>query len=855
MFDLQSFKNVDFYSFSITHDRQGWIGANFINISNPAYLDEANFLTDEEIAQLEIDSRVNNFDLTQSLTYQTSNFLYTDQYGVIGTHNPEEFFTRLFINKYEQNPSPAQRARGIEFLNTSGFSQQQFLDHFAAIENDVMTVGSFNYSGIDMSIPNVPLDITAFGETALVYGALIGQAPTKAEVAKLTLTPEFTVRPLADRARLILEMPAYAGRYGLAMPEVDFVNLGNGEELNASTAGQTIRIDAVSLGADNLAGTADDGNVRAMEIYFNGILKEDDMSNLDDLGLFYEYDVPSDLATGEYLVEVVAEDANGLRSRAERSIYVRGTDDANISITGPAIGELLYGDQVVDFEYNATESVTAYLEVDGKIHWNGRLAFDESNLSADESTVTIYDGTGRGAVVFEFDNNGSASATTIDAAEGMSVSGAGTLTSIGTYLGTTAREYLIEIDSNGTTDTFRWSVDGGANFNESMVSIPAGLSYSLSAGVTITFADQTSYLKGDRWRIKAYPDNEIVVVERYGDFAERLAGTKENLIRAINRASNQGKLAIRAEDLYITGNSLGGFPEGAPTQYAIDLVHDGSYPILNDVNLTASATSTLATAEYFPEVTTTSGTTGTLSLDLRKREDLTGSVISVRVVGIADADNNVSYSRYHHYELRDSDRLYAELIEPTGRSAVVRITEVDGTGAITEVEIVDGGVGYDDRSWNYSILSFEGSGADLNATLDENGTLTDLNITSGGTGYALGDVILPKAPTVYEVGQNITLRARVNDPHGELSRVAFYANGEEIPGTPTEFGNERILTFSPTSEHIEFLSVRALYGDGRDFPLRLEVPCPWPGKLGLGTQLGKPALLSNRVPMPTLVLG
>ena len=34
-------------------------------------------------------------------------------------------------------------------------------------------------------------------------------------------------------------------------------------------------------------------------------------------------------------------------------------------------------------------------------------------------------------------------------------------------------EYLIEIDSNGTTDTFRWSIDGGANFNESMVSIPA----------------------------------------------------------------------------------------------------------------------------------------------------------------------------------------------------------------------------------------------------------------------------------------------------------------------------------------------------------------------------------------------
>ena len=57
------------------------------------------------------------------------------------------------------------------------------------------------------------------------------------------------------------------------------------------------------------------------------------------------------------------------------------------------------------------------------------------------------------------------------------------------------------------------------------------------------------------------------------------------------------------------------------------------------------------------------------------------------MVGIADADNNVSYSRYHYYELRDSDRLYAELIEPTGRLAVVRITEVDGTGAITQVRL------------------------------------------------------------------------------------------------------------------------------------------------------------------------
>ena len=54
-------------------------------------------------------------------------------------------------------------------------------------------------------------------------------------------------------------------RHGLAMPEVETMP---GDELNASTAGQKIHIEAVSLGADNLGGTVDDGNVRVMEIYF-----------------------------------------------------------------------------------------------------------------------------------------------------------------------------------------------------------------------------------------------------------------------------------------------------------------------------------------------------------------------------------------------------------------------------------------------------------------------------------------------------------------------------------------------------------------------------------------------------------
>ena len=340
-FDLSGFQTVESYSFGVRgrevptgYSSDPYLGSYTIILSNAqAQASEAGFALSmmEELSQ-SVQSPVNDFVLFNSsqvgLGYIPSilnGSWYIDQYGSIGTHNPEEFFTRLFQNKYEQAPSPVQIARGVEMLGGStatldlngtissvGFSQQDFLDS-VALDNSIMSVGAYNYSG-NLAIPNIPLDMAAFAETALVYGALIGKAPTKAEVAKLTMTPQFKVRSLADRARLIMEMPAYASRYGLAMPEVDIVSLGNGDELNASTASQKIRIEAVSLGADNLGGTVDDGNVRAMEIYFNGILKEDNMSNLTDLGLFYEYDVPSDLTSGEYLLEVVAEDANGLRS-------------------------------------------------------------------------------------------------------------------------------------------------------------------------------------------------------------------------------------------------------------------------------------------------------------------------------------------------------------------------------------------------------------------------------------------------------------------------------------------------------------------------------------------------------------
>ena len=172
-------------------------------------------------------------------------------------------------------------------------------------------------------IPNVPLDSSAFGETALVYSALIGEAPTNAEVAKITLTPQFELRPMTERARMIMEMPAYAARYGLAMPEVSIPGMQNGR---AYLPGDSVLIDAVSLGADDLGGTTDDGRIREIEVYLNGKLS----ASLSDGNLtgnseysFYRYIIPTSQPAGEYLLEVVAEDVGGLRSRESVSFVIQ----------------------------------------------------------------------------------------------------------------------------------------------------------------------------------------------------------------------------------------------------------------------------------------------------------------------------------------------------------------------------------------------------------------------------------------------------------------------------------------------------------------------------------------------------
>jgi hypothetical protein len=320
--------------------------------------------------------------------------------------------------------------------------------------------------------------------------------------------------------------------------------------------------------------------------------------------------------------------------------------------------------------------------------------------------------------------------------------------------------------------------------------------------------------------VKAYPNTEIVEVHRFGTFAERLDGTMKNLMRAINRARNEGKLAIYAEESTSETTSGGAFPSQIVDRRSLELCREGGYPFREPIVVSPSgAPASTLVSEDCLALSSSSGTSGNLSLDMSKCFDLCSPVIEARVIAF-DAEGNAGYSDPQYFELRDSEKLSAELIDPFGRPAVLRFKEgFSGELNASMIEVVDKGFGYAADTLQIQILSASGQNGSLSASLDENGSISgEVTVLNAGSGYGYGDVLLCSAPVQYQVGQPLTLRARVNDPLNELGRVAFYANGVELTQPHTVLGNVHLLTFTPDSEDLSFLSVRALYGDGRDDP-------------------------------------
>ena len=83
-------------------------------------------------------------------------------------------------------------------------------------------------------------------------------------------------------------------------------------------------------------------------------------------------------------------------------------------------------------------------------------------------------------------------------------------TSGGVYLGDEDLIYVVEIDGEGTPDTFKWSDDGGSTWDAETVAI-TGSAQTLNNGVTIAFVATTGHTETNFWTIATIVDGAFVI--------------------------------------------------------------------------------------------------------------------------------------------------------------------------------------------------------------------------------------------------------------------------------------------------------------------------------------------------------
>jgi hypothetical protein len=80
----------------------------------------------------------------------------------------------------------------------------------------------------------------------------------------------------------------------------------------------------------------------------------------------------------------------------------------------------------------------------------------------------------------------------------------------GTYIGSETKNYVVQIDATGTPDTFKWSDDGGDNFNATGVAI-TGNPQTLNDGITVRFENTTGHTLNDKWSFTATVNSAFYV--------------------------------------------------------------------------------------------------------------------------------------------------------------------------------------------------------------------------------------------------------------------------------------------------------------------------------------------------------
>lgn len=109
----------------------------------------------------------------------------------------------------------------------------------------------------------------------------------------------------------------------------------------------------------------------------------------------------------------------------------------------------------------------------------------------------------------------------------------------GTFTGIGQRNFLIEVDGTGTTDTFKWSLDRGVTWQAETVDMTIGTAIDLGdEGVTITFAAKTGHTSGASW---AFTVSDI----QWGDITATSLAANNNPLANSLPGVNFSTLAIK----------------------------------------------------------------------------------------------------------------------------------------------------------------------------------------------------------------------------------------------------------------------------------------------------------------------
>ena len=142
-----------------------------------------------------------------------------------------------------------------------------------------------------------------------------------------------------------------------------------------------------------------------------------------------------------------------------------------VSITGPGSGLSTTHASTIRLEANASdpdgdlEGVSFYVNGEELYTWSGVIEF--MGLPADGDVLTIDDGTGRNKpTIFEFDDNDVVIGGPTPLALASELNQLDDLVVSGNFTNPQSLNFKVEIDGTGTTDTFRWSIDGGISYIE-----------------------------------------------------------------------------------------------------------------------------------------------------------------------------------------------------------------------------------------------------------------------------------------------------------------------------------------------------------------------------------------------------